>query len=109
MCFLPGKSMAQCDLKFDFRIEEAMDNQDNGKIYIRLLGAEGNYTFKLFDWEDGKNEYTREIKISTLKKGEEILVFDQLKPSIYTVQAFDEKGCQTSIGGINKIVLSAKQ
>lgn len=99
------KSFSQCEVKFDYKTELA---ETGGKIIIKYLDGEGPFTFKLFDWEDGINDYIDESQKASFKANEEFLVFDNLPASTYTVQVITPNGCQSSIGGIEKITIRSK-
>ena len=95
----------KCNLKFDYRTEVG-DN--GGNIIIQYKDGRGDFTFKLYDWEDGINDFIKESFKASFEPGEEFLVFENLPPSVYTIQVFTPDGCQTSIGGIERITVSSK-
>lgn len=101
-----GNSVGQdCNLKFDFRTEY---DDFGGKIIIKYINGQGDFTFKLFDWQDGVNDFINQNYKASFNSNEEFLVFDNLPASTYTIQVFTPQGCQTSIGGIEKIKVGLK-
>lgn len=101
-------SFGQCEMKFDYSIENCSPGKKDGKIYITVSGGESqSYTFKIIDIYSGKYEFLKERKVNTVP-GKKALVFDSLEESSYRIQIVSPK-CKITIGGIEGIVVTQKE
>ncbi len=104
--FLTGQtSFAQCELKFDYTVEDCSKGQKDGKIYLTVSGGEvQSCTFKIIDMYSGKNEFMKDRKLNIIP-GQKMLVFDNLEASNYRIQIISPR-CKVTIGGIEGIVVT---
>jgi hypothetical protein len=106
--FLAGQaSFAQCDLKFDYKVEDCSKGQKDGKIYITMTTGQAPMTFKLYDLIADKEVESKVL--SKIGKNQKILLFDKVSPSSYIIEVV-KTGCQNrkQIGGTG-IIISTRQ
>ena len=100
-------SFGQCNLKIDSKIEKVGDGP-NYNIQLKVERGQGSINFHLIDLNNPQNgPIQTEIRSTSQLKDEFVVVFRNVPPSNYTIQAIDDNKCQISIGGIEGIIISS--
>jgi hypothetical protein len=102
--FLTGQtSFAQCDLKFDYTVENCSKGQKDCKIYITLLSGQAPMTFRLYDLINDREVDTKVL--NRLGNNQKMLLFDKVSSSSYIIEVV-KTGCQhkKQIGGTGIII-----
>ena len=96
-----SKSQAQCDLKFDYKVEHTSNGLNNGKILLKLESGEGPFVVHLFDLGSTGNLISTK-KYETFSPASFLVVFDKIKPGEYLVRIDNDK-CKKSLTGIDSL------
>ena len=100
-------SFGQCNLKIDSKIEKVGDGPDSN-IQLKVVSGQGSINFHLIDLNNPQNgPIQTETKSTSQLKDEFVVVFRNVPPSNYTIQAIDENKCQISIGAVAGIIISS--
>jgi len=101
-----NKTLAQCNLEIDSKIEKSNSGQ-NSDIYLKAIRGNGSIDFYLIDLDaPQKGPIQKQTKSANELKNDFVLVFENVPPSNYTIQAIDNSKCQVSIGGVQGIKIS---
>lgn len=100
-------SFSQCNLKFEAKIEKSVGG-GNADIQIKLEQGSGNIDFYLIDLNKPQNGPLQKTQKSASElRNDFVVVFRNVQPSSYTIQAIDNNKCQVSIGGVEGITISS--
>ena len=106
MIFFSGAALAQCNLKVESKVERS-DSNRGGDIFIKVKRGSGKIDFYLIDLKNPKKGPLRkESRPSSEFKGDFVLLFKNVPPSVYSIQVIDSKKCQVSVGGIEGITIT---
>jgi hypothetical protein len=94
----------ECILKFEYKVDDTIGGNNNGKIYLKRIEGSGPFTVKLYDMEAGKNEYIKTIRNKNFPVGKMTLVFKGLGPSTYLIKV-ENGDCSRSVTGIEGILI----
>jgi len=101
-------AQAQCDLKIESKVI-VPEGSSTGAIYLKVEKGTGSIDFYLVDLsEPQKGTLIKETRSASDLKKDFVLIFDNLKPSTYTIQAIQSRECQVSVGGVGGITVSKK-
>ena len=104
---LSSESHAQCDLRIESKVEKQSNNA-NSNILLRIDKGVGSIDFYLIDLNAPHNgPVMKETKSASALKDDFVVVFNNVKPSTYTIQAIQNRDCQVSVGGVGGITVSA--
>jgi len=104
---LSSESHAQCDLQVESRVEKQTSGV-NSNILLRVDKGTGSIDFYLIDLKAPHNgPLMKETISASALKDEYAIVFNNVAPSTYTIQAIQNKDCQVSVGGVTGITVSA--
>ena len=96
----------QCNLKVESKIEKSSTGQ-NSDIHLKVNQGSGNIDFYLIDLNaPQKGPVQKETKSASELSNDFVLVFKDVPPSNYTIQAIDKRKCQVSVGGVGGILIS---
>jgi hypothetical protein len=104
---LSSESNAQCELQVESKVEK-LSSGANSNILLRVVKGTGSIEFYLIDLKaphDGP-VMKESVSAATLKD-DYVIVFNNVKPSAYTIQAIQNRDCQVSVGGVEGITVSA--
>jgi hypothetical protein len=106
LLFLSTRSFGQCEMKFEYEVENCSEGKSDGKIYLKMIDGEGSFTVKLYDLP--KSRYVDE-KTLTFQKYNKTIVFQGLSLSAYTIFIF-KSGCEDhlNVGDKYGIVVSRR-
>jgi hypothetical protein len=100
-------SYGQCNLKFEAKVEKP-SGSGNSDILIKLEQGSGNIDFYLIDLNKPQNGPLQKTQKSASElRNDFVVVFRNVQPSNYTIQAIDNNKCQVSIGGLEGITISS--
>jgi len=98
---------AQCNLNMESKIEK-IGQGPNSDIQIRLNRGEGTIDLYLIDLNNPqRGPIQKATKSASELRNEYVVVFRNVPPSKYTIQAIDNRKCQISIGGVEGIIISS--
>ena len=101
-----NQANGQCNLKIESKIEGQATGQ-NSNILLKVNRGSGTIDFYLVDLnKPQKGAVQKETKSASELKNDFVLVFKNVPPSNYTIQAIDNKKCQVSVGGVDGILIS---
>lgn len=96
----------QCILKVESKIETSGTGQ-NSDIQLKVNQGSGTIDFYLIDLNaPQKGPVQKETKLASELRNNFVVVFKNVPPSKYTIQAIDNNKCQVSIGGVEGILVS---
>jgi len=102
-----SESQAQCDLQVESKVEK-LSSGANSNILLRVDKGTGSIDFYLTDLKAPHNGPVMKKTISaSALKDDFVIVFNNVKPSTYTIQAIQNRDCQVSVGGVGGITVSA--
>ncbi len=105
--FLSSASHAQCDISIESKVEKQSSGA-NSNILLRVDKGAGSIDFYLIDLENPHNgPVMKETRSASALKDDFVVVFNNVKPSSYTIQAIQNRDCQVSVGGVKGITVSA--
>lgn len=105
MSMVIGQELPQdCDLEFEYEVEQPANDQDTGKIYLIYLNGNGPFTIRIYDTMAGIHEFKETKVIERFSRNSKVLVFDNLEPSNYMIRIENEK-CKRSLTGIEGITI----
>lgn len=97
----------QCILKIESKIEKAETGQ-NSDILLKVNQGSGSIDFYLIDLNAPQNgPVQKESRFASELKKDFAMVFRNVPPSNYTIQAIDNNKCQISIGGVKGLLVSS--
>lgn len=100
-------SYSQCNLKFEAKVDKPLTG-GNADIQLKLEQGSGNIEFYLIDLNKPQNGPLQKTQKSASElRNDFVVVFRNVQPSNYTIQAIDNKKCQVSIGGVQGITVSS--
>ena len=99
--FSYSKSLAQCNLEFDYKVEHTSNGLNNGKILLKLESGEGPFVVHLFDL-GSTGDLISTKKYETFSPASFLVVFDKIKPGEYLVRIENDK-CKKSLTGIDSL------
>ena len=100
-------SYGQCNLKIESKVEKSQSGSTSD-ISLKVGQASGTLNFYLIDLEKpqaGPVQQTQQF--ASALKNDFVVVFRDVPPSKYIIQAVDGNKCQISIGGIEGITISS--
>ena len=96
----------QCNLKIESKIEKSSNGQ-NSDIHLKVNQGSGTLDFYLIDLNaPQKGPVQKETRSASDLSDDFVLVFKNVPPSNYTIQAIDNRKCQVSVGGVGGILIS---
>ncbi len=101
------QSFAQCNLKIESKVEKTEPSQ-NSDIYLKLDRGSGSINFYLVDLNKPQDGPVQRVQRSASElRNDFVVVFTDVPPSKYTIQAIDNNKCQVSIGGVEGITITS--
>jgi hypothetical protein len=104
---LSSESHAQCELLVESKVEKQSSGA-NSNILLQVVKGTGSIEFYLFDQKDPhKGPLMKETLSASELNDDYKIVFNNVPPSTYLIQAVKNSECQVSVGGIGGITVSA--
>jgi hypothetical protein len=99
-------AFSQCNLKAESKVEQTSSGKS--VIKVKIISGSGALDFYLIDQKTFKTGPLEKVTKNAfeLKDNFEV-IFENVNPSIYTIQLIDNKKCQISIGGMKGILVSS--
>jgi hypothetical protein len=86
LIFFSTRSFGQCEMKFEYEVENCTPGKSDGKIYLRLTSGQGNFKVKLYNLPQSK--FVAEKSLS-FQKDTKVVAFENLQPSAFTIYVFN--------------------
>ncbi len=100
---------SQCNLKFEVKVDQVSSSANGGsEIQLKLERGRGSIDLYLIDLNNPQKGPVQKAQRSASELRNELtVVFRDVPPSKYVIQAVDQDKCQVSIGGIEGITISS--
>lgn len=101
---LAQNQQKECDLEFDYEVEQPVEGQNGGKVYLIYREGTGPFTIRLYDTLAGIHEFKETKQFNSFTRNVKVLMFDNLEPSNYLIR-IENENCKRSLTGLEGITI----